>query len=144
MYGTIVVPVDDVETMEPAFEHAAEIAGRRGATVHLLHVVDRRAFITLDDAMKEDVERQLVEQGDETVAAAAEWFAGKDVETATACLSGDPVEEILAYAAEVGADLLVMGTRRSDYQQSMLGSVSRKVTGSTDVPVLTVDVTDEG
>lgn len=143
MYQTVLVPVDDVETMEPVFEHAAEVAGRRDATVHLLHVVDKRAFITLEDAMKADVERELVEQGEAAVAAAADWFAGEGVATETTCLSGDPAEEILAYAATIGADLLVMGTRRSDYQQSMLGSVSQKVTGSTDLPVLTVNVADQ-
>ena len=143
MYQTVLVPVDDVETMEPAFEHAAEVAGRRDATIHLLHVVDKRAFITLDEAMKADVERELVEQGEATVAAAADWFTDVGVATETACVSGDPAEEILTFAGEIGADLLVMGTRRSDYQQSMLGSVSQKVTGNTDVPVLTVNVAGE-
>jgi nucleotide-binding universal stress UspA family protein len=35
-----------------------------------------------------------------------------------------------------------MGTRRGEFEQSMLGSVSRQVVESTETPVLTVPVAD--
>lgn len=142
MYDRILVPVDDAESMTRVFEHATEIAGPRDATVHLLHVVDKRAFLTLDDSMKGDVETELAEQGETTVAAAADWFADTGVAVETACRSGDPADEILAVCEELDVDLVVMGTRQSDYQQAMLGSVSRAVTASATAPVLTVDVVD--
>ncbi|WP_255195328.1 universal stress protein [Halorarius litoreus] len=140
MYDRILVPVDDAETMTRVFEHAAEIAGPRDATVHVLHVVDKRAFLTLDDDMKDEVEAELDQQGETTVAAAADWFAEAGVAVETTCRSGDPADEILAFAADIEADLVVMGTRQVDYQQAMLGSVSRTVTANADAPVLTVDV----
>lgn len=142
MYERILVPVDDAETMTRVFEHAAEVAGPRDATVHLLHVVDKRAFLTLDDAMKDEVEAELDQQGEATVAAAADWFADTDVDVETTCRSGDPADEVLAFADEIDADLVVMGTRQNDYQQAMLGSVSRTVTANAAVPVMTVDVAD--
>jgi nucleotide-binding universal stress UspA family protein len=142
MYDRILVPIDDAETMTQVFEHAAEIAGPRDATVHLLHVVDKRAFLTLDDAMKDDVETELVAQGEATLASAVDWFDGSGVAVETICRSGDPADEIIAYADEIDTDLVVMGTRQNDYQHSMLGSVSRTVTANAGVPVLTVDVAE--
>lgn len=143
MYERILVPTDDVESMEAAFEHAITIASSRDATVHVLYAVDKRAFLTLDDSMKADVETQLTEQGDETVAAAAERFRDAGVDVVTACRAGDPADVILDYVDEAGIDLVVMGTRRSDYEKNMLGSVSRKVAGQASVPVLTVNVVAE-
>jgi nucleotide-binding universal stress UspA family protein len=142
MYERILVPTDDVESMEAAFDHAIDIASKRDATVHVLYAIDKRAFLTLDESMKDDVEQQLAEQGDETVAAAADRFREAGVDVVTSCRSGDPADVILDYVDEADIDLVVMGTRRSDYQQNMLGSVSRKVAGSTPVPVLTVNVVD--
>lgn len=142
MYDQILVPTDGSDGMDAVYEHAAELAGQYGATVHAVYVVDRRAFLTLDDDMKTDVEDELREQGEAAVAAAADWFAEAGVAVETECRSGDPVEEITAAIAETGADLVVMGTQRGDYQQSMLGSVSKKVTADTTVPVLTITLTD--
>jgi nucleotide-binding universal stress UspA family protein len=142
MYERILVPTDDVESMEAAFEHAIDIASRRDATVHVLYAVDKRAFLTLDESMKDDVEAQLTEQGDATVAAAAERFEEAGVDVVTVCRSGDPADVVLDYIDEADIDLIVMGTRRSDYQQNMLGSVSRTVAGQASVPVLTVNVAD--
>ena len=142
MYKRILVPTDDVESMAPVFEHAAEIAAERDATIHVLYAVDKRAFLTLDDSMKDDVERQLTDRGDETVAAAAERLREAGVDVVTECRSGDPSDVILDYAAEADVDLVVMGTRRGDYEQNMLGSVSRTVAGSASVPVLTVNVAE--
>jgi nucleotide-binding universal stress UspA family protein len=142
MYDRILVPIDDAETMTQVFEHAAEIAGPRDATVYLLHVVDKRAFLTLDDAMKDDVETELTAQGEATLASAADWFDGSGVPAETVCRSGDPADEIIAYADEIDADLVVMGNRQKDYQQAMLGSVSRTVSANAGVPVLTVDVAE--
>lgn len=140
MYEHVLVPTDDVDSMAPVFEHATEIASRWDATVHVLYAVDKRAFLTLEESMKEDIEQQLTERGDETVARAADRFREADVDVVTACRGGDPSEVILDYVDEADIDLVVMGTRRGDYQQNLLGSVSRTVTGSSTVPVLTVNV----
>jgi len=40
-------------------------------------------------------------------------------------------------------DLVVMGTRRGDYSQSMVGSVSQQVIEQSPFPVLTVNVDGE-
>jgi nucleotide-binding universal stress UspA family protein len=144
VYDHVLVPTDDAGEMNDVFRHAAEIARPHDATIHAVHVVDKRAFLTLDDELVDDVERQLQDRGERATERATDWFekSGLDVETAN--VSGDPVDEILRYATETGADLIVMGTRRREDGRGMLGSVSQKVTNRADVPVLVVDIADEG
>ena len=142
MYERILVPTDG-ESMDRVYDHAADIAGRRDATVHLLYVVDDRSFLTLDDRMRDDVLAELNAEGETTTAAAADRFAEAGVTVETATRRGDPVDEILDYAEGMDADLRVMGSRRRNYREAMLGSVSQKVIAGSDVPVLTVTVADE-
>lgn len=52
---------------------------------------------------------------------------------------GSPAEEILAAAAEIHADLVVMGTHgRRGIAHAMIGSVAERVVRLSRVPVLTV------
>ena len=143
MYERILVPVDDEASMGAVFEHAIDIATQRDATVHVLHVIDDRAFLTLDESMREDVLSNLESEGEKTAADAAAHFEDAGVEAETAVVQGDPADEILGYAAETDVDLVVMGTRRGSYRESMLGSVSQKVVAGASVPVLTVNVASE-
>src|SRR5262249_49240582 len=53
--------------------------------------------------------------------------------------AGGPVTEILAQAADMSADLLVLGTHgRSGFERLFLGSVTEKVLRKASCPVLTV------
>ncbi len=49
---------------------------------------------------------------------------------------GHPAEEILKTAKEEGADMIVMGSRGKRFEPLMMGSVSREVANSSDIPVL--------
>ncbi|MFC3477206.1 universal stress protein [Halobacterium litoreum] len=143
MYDRILVPTDESESMSRVYEHAADIAARRDATVHVLYVLDDRAFLTLDEEMQDEATEQLREGGDAALARATEQFEDAGVSVETATREGDPAEEILTYADEAAVDLVVMGTRRENFEQTMLGSVSRQVVESADVPVLTMSVAEE-
>ena len=143
MYDRILIPTDDGEQMEAVFEHAAEIAKRHEASLDVVHVVDKRAYLTLDEEIMDDVERQLGEQGEEATQRAVEWFEQEGVDVETTNLSGDPAEEIVAHADETDTDLIVMGTRRRDYSQTMLGSVSEEIVSRARRPVLIVDIAGE-
>lgn len=143
MYDRILVPTDGGDASSKVFAHAADIATRRDATVHVLYVVDDRAFLTLDDAMQDEAVEQLRAEGRGALSDAKQTFEAEGVTVETELRRGDPGEEILDYADESGVDLVVMGTRRGDFEKSMLGSVSREVVTSADVPVLTVSLTDE-
>ncbi|MGB9964950.1 universal stress protein [Halobacterium hubeiense] len=143
MYDRILVPTDGGDAAETVFAHAADIAARRDATVHVLYVVDDRAFLTLDEGMQDEAVDQLRAEGRRALSEAKQAFESEGVVAETELRRGDPGDEILDYAEESDADLVVMGTRRGEFENSMLGSVSREVVSAADVPVLTVSLTDE-
>ena len=52
---------------------------------------------------------------------------------------GEPADELVATAAEIGADLIVMGTRgRTGLAHTLLGSVAERTLRKSECPVLTV------
>ncbi|WP_128478505.1 universal stress protein [Halorussus pelagicus] len=142
MYDTLLLPTDGSEAMETVVEHARDIAERRGADVHVLYVVDDRAFLTLDDDRIPDVTDQLRAEGERATDDIASAFDAAESSVSTEIREGNPSDEILASVEERDADLVVMGTHGSDPTRNMLGSVSQKVVTLSSVPVLTVDIAD--
>jgi len=140
MYDTLLLPTDGSEATENVLEHASDIAARRGAEVHVLYVVDDRAFLTLTEDRVPEVSEELRNEGERATGEAAAALESDGVETATAVREGNPADEILAYADETDADLVVMGTHGADPTRDMLGSVSQKVVTLSSVPVLTVNI----
>lgn len=143
MYDDILLPTDGSGSSVAVVDHAAEIAAGRGATVHVLSVIDDRAFITLADDLQEQLRAELESEADAATTAAREALAAKDIETTTTVREGDPADEILAFVEERGIDLVTMGTHGTNYQQNMVGSVSARVVAESDVPVLTVRVDED-
>jgi nucleotide-binding universal stress UspA family protein len=69
----------------------------------------------------------------------AEDLEKKGVEPAIAVLVGNPAEQIVQYAEDEGADLIVMASHgRSGVSHWAVGSVAEKVFRATDIPVLLV------
>lgn len=66
-----------------------------------------------------------------------EYFAGVKVTQKIA--EGDPAKEILNMSAEMGADLIIMGTHgKKGVDRFLFGSVAEKVVRNSEIPVLTV------
>jgi nucleotide-binding universal stress UspA family protein len=140
MFERILLPTDGTDSMDAVVETAADIAGRRDAEVHVLYVVDDRAFLTLQDEMKTDVLAELEGEGEAAIDRTATRLRESGVDIETAIRQGDPADEILAYAEDVDADLIAMGTRRGDYTNNLMGSVSQKVVARASAPVLTTNL----
>ena len=140
MYDDILLPTDGTESMEAVYVHTLDLARRHGATVHVLYVIDDRAFLTLAPDLVDDVVDELVGEGTEATTAATEQLDTDAVETTAVLRRGDPAEEILAYIDEAGIDAVTMGTHGANYRQNMVGSVSARVVANAPVPVLTVNV----
>ncbi|WP_440008485.1 universal stress protein [Halomicrococcus sp. SG-WS-1] len=143
MYDDILIPTDGSGATETVIEHAADIARRRDASVHVLHVIDDRAFLTLSDDRIEEVTEQLRTEGERAVGDAADQLEADGIEVATIIRKGDPADEIVATAEERGVDLVVMGTRGPGATENLLGSVAQKVVATAARPVLTVDISDD-
>ncbi|SDZ77255.1 Nucleotide-binding universal stress protein, UspA family [Haloplanus vescus] len=139
MYETILVPTDGSEGSVAAAAHAVNLAATHGATVHALYVVDVR-MSPVDSDMDHDEAVALVEESDvDPTAAVLDRAERAGVPAVEAVRLGVPDECIRAYAEEVDADLVVMGTHgRTGVEHAILGSVTERVVRTLDVPVLTV------
>ncbi|MFB6089940.1 MAG: universal stress protein [Halobellus sp.] len=140
MFERILLPTDGTESMDAVVETAADIAVERDAEVHVLYVIDDRAFLTLQDEMKSEVVAELEGEGEAAVDRAATRLREAGIDVTTAIREGDPAEQILAYSDEVSVDLITMGTRQGDYTNNMMGSVSQKIVARAEVPVLTTNL----
>lgn len=143
MYDSILVPTDGSQEMTPVVDQVIELASLGGATLHVLHVVDERAYLSVPDDARDRVRDTLLADAEsftKTVANRA-LDAGLTVEREVRW--GDPAPSILSYAVENDIELIVMGTHgRTGYDRYLLGSVAEKVVRVAPMPVLTIAVGD--
>jgi nucleotide-binding universal stress UspA family protein len=139
MYENILVPTDGSEGATAAADHALDIAGTYGATVHVLYVVDVRMSPISTDMDREEVV-QLLEQSGGTPTTPVLQRAGEaDVPAIEAIRLGVPHETIREYVDEEDIDLVVMGTHgRTGLERTLLGSTTERVVRTADTPVMTV------
>lgn len=142
MYDRILLPTDGSEGTNRAVRQAIGLAAETGAELHVLFVVEDMPYAP--EMMDDQVEMRLREIGQEAVENIRERAdeAGVDVESVVE--DGTPHQTILNYADSEDADLIVMGTHgRSGLDRYLLGSVTERIVRSSEVPVLTVRVSDE-
>lgn len=139
----ILFPTDFSENAQAAQKYACALAEQFQAELHLLHVMvdpaivipEPGTFFPIPDTflaeLKERTEKALDGALD------AKWCAGKTVQRVIR--RGTPFVEIVRYAKDVDADLIVIGTHgRGGLAHVLLGSVAEKVVRKAPCPVLTV------
>jgi nucleotide-binding universal stress UspA family protein len=137
MYDTILVATDGSADANRAATHALEQAEQHDATLHGIFVVDTDRFSepALSSGEMETIQEEEwgQEQLDEIEARGEDL--GVDV-TLQNC-HGKPYEEIITYADEVDADLLVLGFHgQSHASGDQIGSVTDRVVQNAGRPVL--------
>lgn len=141
-YGRLLLPTDGSDASEAAAPHAAALADRFDATVHVVSAVDVERAGGLFDAggVPEEYVENLEEDAGRDVDAMVERLAEyDDLPVETAVVRGSPHEAIEDYATDEGVDVVVMGAHgRSGVRRWVLGSVTDRVLRSVDVPVLVV------
>ena len=140
MYKRIVVPLDGSPLAEQALPHAVAHASKFGAEVILLKVLEPlpEAVFSAPSAVlaAEKMSSRLARDYLEEVAAG---IREQGVKVQVAQLEGKPHVEIIRYAEEQGADMIVMSTRgHSGLSRWLLGSVADRVVRGATVPVLLV------
>ena len=137
MFETILLPTDGSEYAAAAADSGLELAAIHDATVRVVSVADTGPLGGLrlpgDAASAEDA---MLERAQESVDAVLERADTAGVEATGTVLEGPPENELLEYADEVDADLVVMGTRgRGGVHRMAMGSVTDHVIRFGDVPV---------
>lgn len=135
----ILVATDFSPTCERALKHAAALAARSGAELHVVNVQVLRSDLygwqarpnmtevnnIIEDAAREQMQEFVEGQGGKVV-----HKVMRDVQVAPA---------IMRYAHEMGIDFIVMGTHaRKGVSRLFLGSVATEVLRVADLPVLVI------
>jgi nucleotide-binding universal stress UspA family protein len=135
---TIVVGYDETEPARRALERAADLATAFGSKVIVTSVAPvmagfgSREMGGVDPADPPEEQQQELEH-------AKEFLTGRGIDGEYRMSVGDPADAIVELADQVGADLIVVGTRHLGLVQSVLGlSVSGAVKRKAHCDVLTV------
>lgn len=137
MFERILYPTDGSDPARDALEYALEVADHHGAELHVLSVADttRDSLVRI----RGDVVDALERAGQRAVSEAADRAGQRGVDAVTAVRQGRPDAEILSYAEQVDAGLLVLPTRgRGVVEETLFGSVAQQVLRRSERPVLTV------
>jgi universal stress protein A len=138
----ILVATDFGEPAETALIYGRELAGRFGATLHVLHVAEDlfvRPFgseMVASAKLQRDFEESARQRLDELVRHGGGH--GRCLRTVV-ITSASPAFAIIDYAKENGIDLIVMGTHgRGVLGHLLMGSVAERVVRLAPCPVLTM------
>jgi nucleotide-binding universal stress UspA family protein len=141
VFKSILVGTDGSETADGALTRAADLADALGARLHLVSAYEPAAARL---------------GGRQPVPEASEWSLGPDykvdavldraggrvrkegLEVEVHARKGDPADVILRIAAEVKADLIVLGSKGMHGARRVLGSVPNKVSHNAGCDVLIV------
>ncbi|MDC0741406.1 universal stress protein [Polyangium mundeleinium] len=140
-FHKILVPIDFEETSEHALEHAIELATKLGAAVTVVHVYSLIVYSFPDGSYlpASEVAESVRQAAQRRLDTAIEARRARGVRLDGVLREGRSADEICKTAAEISADLIVMGTHgRSAIGRALLGSVATAVLRQAPVPVMTI------
>ncbi len=140
METKIVLALDGSDGSNKALDWTINFAKSNSAQVHVVTVIDSTNIITLEPERHilemEDIRRQSLERLNE---AAQPLCDGHSCSIVPRVLEGNVADEILRYAKEHQATMIVCGTRgRGKLSTLLLGSVAHKLVMYAECSVLVV------
>jgi len=140
MFSTIVLAYDGSDLSKKALDKALEIAASHESRLEVVHSLQNRAavFGELLFSPSEDYEEQYLSHTQALINKLNEELSSESKAKAT-LLIGNPALTIVNYAKEIGADLIIVGSRGlSETKELFLGSVSHNIVQHADIPVLVI------
>lgn len=138
MYDTILLATDGSDNAQLAARRAIDVARERGATLHVLYVVERSREDPSQTGYEEHVATEH-RDGTDVVEAVEQRATEEGVETKTSVERGVARTTIEEYASEYDVDLVVLGsTGASGPSEKLLGTVSKYVVNEVPADVLVV------
>ncbi len=148
MINKIMVPLDGSELAECSLSYAEELATRMGVgEVVLVSVTERiPGYRTVDDPTQPNEVRLVPEgvgkmeiQAQRYLRRVAQRLESKGIKVSQEVLLGNPAEELIIYANNGNADLIVMSSHgRSGPTRWAFGGVADKVSRSVKIPVMII------
>ena len=132
----VLVPIDGSDCSRAALEFACDLAGRVGASVDALTVVEKERHSRDEATPAPDTEMAIAQNELHRLVESVPHEGKSIVEHLDA---GNPTDRIVLTAERDGFDLIVMGTHgRTGRPRSLAGSVAESVVRNASCPVVTV------
>lgn len=138
--NTILIATDGSASAQEAVAFGLELAGDQHATATFVTAVPSVDVVPAGGFGLTAVSpHEVTPDETEPLDRALELAEAAGIEVETHVLRGDPVDEIVAYADTIDADLIVVGSRgHGTLASALLGSVSRGILHEARRPVLVV------
>jgi nucleotide-binding universal stress UspA family protein len=133
MIKQILVATDDSEPAKKAVSYAIDLAGKLQATIVAINVVDVPSIIEMQSIPGEVSPTHLIEPFEDYMNQVGTTIMGrieascreKGIRFKGLVKTGHPIEKIITTAQEIGADLIILGSRgRGALGSVLLGSVT--------------------
>ena len=147
----ILVPHDGTQMSDKAVLYASKLAKALNTEIMLLYVVEEievpATLLLGNDRVliaraRRNIQRELEQNWNRFVQEKVKSLSAEKIGVSTDIRTGDAAEQIVKFAKENQADLIVMGSRRLEGGVSKvvvaLGSVARKVSERASCPVMLV------
>lgn len=146
----ILVPHDGEQMSDKAVLYASELAKALDAEITLLYVIEEievPATLLLGndrvliESARRTIRKQIEQRWNTFAQEKAKLLSSDKIKVSSDVRTGDPSDQIVKYSKEIGADMIVMGSRRLEGASRIvvaLGSVARKVSERAYCPVMLV------
>ena len=128
MFKNILVAVDleqDTQT-DDLLRVASDIANAQGAKVHLLNVIGAAPAV-VSQFLPESYEKMASEKIEKDLTALAAKVDLAEGDAACSVRFGDIYQEILAHAAKIGADLIIVASHKPSVSDFLLGTTASRI-----------------
>ncbi len=142
---TILVAHDFSPHAEAALDWAIGAARAFDAALHLVHVVHPQLEVLspYDLHLPEPIVRELENESQQRLQASLDRLRGHGLEAKVHVVQGSPAEGVAATAEQIGADLVVTGTRgNTGLKHVVFGSVAERIHRLTPGAVVSVKADD--
>ncbi|MEF8871799.1 MAG: universal stress protein [Haloarculaceae archaeon] len=137
MSDHILLATDGSEYARKAAQHAVDLAAEEGASLHVLCVIDERKLSEPAFSSTEYETIEAEDHGHDCVKEVSKMAEGTGITVEGDVRHGVPSELILEYAAEIGADRIVIGEHGEHDEH--LGGVGRTLVEESDREVIVVE-----
>jgi len=139
----VVIPIDFSTQSQAALPWARRMAAVINAEIHCIYTVEPpHIYSALDmvPAVPLPTTDELAQSAASQLEVfASEHFSGLEPAPVTSVLTGNPADQIVAYAKNVGAEMIIMSTHGySGLEHVVLGSTTESVLRHAECPVLSI------
>lgn len=147
-YKQVLVAADFSEHSERVVEKAVEIVKQSdAASLHLVHIVEIPVYPVLEDIAvmgmpglwDESVTETLLQASQKKLQQIAEAYSIEQ----THLVAGIPATDIVNYASQINADLIVVGSHGASGIKRLIGSTAHAIINDADCDVLSVKIRDK-